>query len=349
MKRWMLTAPETLVLEETPDPEPGDGEVVVRVAASTVCGTEAHVYRGHLRRDYPIEMPGGEYAGEVVAVGPGVTRARPGDRVAVAALPLVCGDCEACRLGHPNFCRAGTGGAWLYGGYSELARVPQAAVDALPEDLPYLVAALTEPMTCALRAMRRSPPRGVDLAVIVGVGGMGMLLGLALRRDTNATLVAADIAPAKLALARELFADETVDLRSQEIAESVRRVRQPGADVVFECAGREESLAAALRAARIGGTVNLVSIFTAPVALDLYRFLHARELTLLGSKGPYPYRWEGAPEAFHYLRDARASRVITHQVPFEETPGALQLAGSPDAVKVAIVRDPAGRPGGQAE
>jgi threonine dehydrogenase-like Zn-dependent dehydrogenase len=349
MQRWMLTAPETLVLEETPIPEPAESEVVVRVVASTVCGTEGHVYRGHLRHDYPFEMPGGEYAGEVTAVGSGVTRVRPGDRVAVAALPLVCGDCEACRLGHPNFCRTGAGHAHLYSGYSELARVPQAAVDPLPEGLPYLVAALTEPMTCALRAMRRSPPRGVDLAVIVGTGGLGMLLGLALRHDTNATLVAADIAPTKLALARELFADETVDLRTQDLAETVRRVRQPGADVVFECAGREESLAAALSAARIGGTVNLVSIFTAPVTLDLHRFLHARELTLLGSKGPYPYRWEGAPEAFHYLRDPRASRVITHHVPFAETPRAFQLAGSPEAVKVAIVRDCAGRPSGQAE
>jgi L-iditol 2-dehydrogenase len=263
----------------------------------------------------------------------------------VAALPLVCGDCEACRLGHPNFCRAGANGpagqpqASLYSGYSEFARVPQAAVDPLPEDLPYAIAALTEPMTCALRAMRRSPPRGVDLAVIVGAGGMGMLLGLALRRDTNATLVAADIAPTKLALARELFADETVDLRTHDLAEAVRRVRQPGADMIFECAGREESLIAALTAARIGGAVNLVSIFTAPVTLDLYRFLHSRELTLLGSKGPYPYRWEGAPEAFHYLRDPRASRVITHYVPFAETPRAFQLAGSPEVVKIAIVRE----------
>jgi len=347
MQRWMLTAPETLALEETPDPEPAENDVVVRVAATTVCGTEAHVYRGHLWRDYPMEMPGGEYAGEVIAVGTGVTRVRPGDRVAVAALPLVCGECEACRLGHPNFCQAGAGDpasmgrppARLYRGYSQLACVPQAAVDPLPEELPYPVAALTEPMTCALRAMRRSPPRGVDLAVIVGAGGMGMLLGLALRRDTNATLIAADVAPAKLALARELFADETVDLRAEDLAEAVRRVRPPGADVVFECAGREESLAAALTAARIGGTLNLVSIFTAPVSLDLYRFLHARELTLLGSKGPYPYRWEGVPEAFHYLRDPRAARIITHHLPFAETPRAFQLAGSPEAVKIAIVRD----------
>jgi L-iditol 2-dehydrogenase len=288
VRALVLHGPGDLRLEEVPDPEPGPGEVVLDVEVALTCATDAKMLRSGRHPALPaLPAPfGHEATGRVAAVGAGVEGLSPGDAVVVAN-SAPCGACFTCVRGRPSLCEDPV---YLTGAFAERLRVPARIVARnllpRPPGLAPELAAMVEPLACAVRGVERSEVAAGDLAVVLGGGVQGQLLtALLVRRGARVLLCD----PHEDRRARALrFGAEAV-LEAPRDAAAIARVRAAtpagrGADLVFEAVGRPQAWEAAVALARPGGEVNLyggcapdttVTLPTAP--------LHYGELRLQGS------------------------------------------------------------------
>ena len=296
MLALLLTAPSQLELTDFPDPTPGAGEVLVRVRACGICGSDLHGWDGSTGRRRPPLIMGHEAAGEVAAVGPRVTRWRPGDRVTFDST-IYCGECAYCRAGRVNLCENrrvfGVAPAEYkqHGAFAEYVAVPERILYRLPDRLPFEQAAMIEPVAIAVHAVQRVKIAPADTAVVVGSGMIGLLVIQALRWAGAARIIAVDLEEKRLALARELGATDTLKSGVDDVAARVARLTGGrDADVAFEVVGLTPTLNLALQVVRRGGAVVLVGNL-APQAEFPLQTVVTRELNVLGScasAGEYP-------------------------------------------------------------
>ncbi|GAB2838950.1 NAD(P)-dependent alcohol dehydrogenase [Actinocorallia aurea] len=276
MRALKLTAWKTEPeLVEAPEPEPGPGEVVVKVGGSGACHSDLHLMHDFGPGDLPWNPPftlGHENAGWVHAVGPGVRGLDVGLPVAVYG-PWGCGTCEHCALGVETYCEkpaeapvpGGGGGLGLDGGMADLLLVPsQRLVLPLPEGLdPVVAAPLTDAGLTPYHAIRRSWPKltPTATAVVIGVGGLGHMAIQILKATTSARVIAVDTREEALKLAGSLGADLTL-LSGKDTAAEIRKATPNGrgADAVFDFVGADATLAIAGAAARMLGDVTVVGI-----------------------------------------------------------------------------------------
>jgi L-iditol 2-dehydrogenase len=247
------------------------------------------------RRRPPIIM-GHEAAGVIAQTGAQVTGWVPGDRVTFDST-LYCGQCEFCRAGDVNLCdRRRVLGVSCEdyrqaGAFADYVAVPQRILYRLPASLSFTQAALVEPTSVAVHAVRRTPVRLNDAAVVVGAGMIGLLVLQALRLSGCGRLIAVDIAPDRLALAEKLGAAELVNAAAGDpVTQIMRLTSGRGADLAVEAVGLNATVDTALRCVRKGGAVTLVGNVTPKVQLPL-QTLVTRELTVHGScasRGEYP-------------------------------------------------------------
>ncbi|MFN8623430.1 MAG: alcohol dehydrogenase catalytic domain-containing protein [Chloroflexota bacterium] len=278
---------EDLRLEEVPDPVPGPTELLVRVSATGVCGTDAaelvhgpHLYWPH-DRPHPgsghtgAVIPGHELAGVVVGVGPDVAGFAVGDAV-VSGAGVWCGTCAACLAGRTNGCATyWTVGLQRDGGLAELVAVPARTCLAIaPYGLTTDAAALAQPMAIAAHAVDRGAPQAGEDVLVIGAGGIGGFITWA-AADADARVVAVDPDAERRAQAARLGAAATLSPRDAGAADVT-------ADLVLEVSGVPAGLAAALRAVRPGGRVVLVGLHEPPSSVDL-RAVALREVTLMGT------------------------------------------------------------------
>lgn len=315
MKAYQLTAwqqpPE---LRDVPVPEPGPGEVLVKVGGAGACHSDLHVMdwpAGSLPYELPFTL-GHENAGWVEAFGAGVEGFAPGDPVAVYG-PWGCGHCRACRESKENYCeRAGEigaagGGLGRDGGMAEYMLVPSARLLLPLGDLdPREAAPLTDAGLTPYHAIKRSLHLLVpgSTALVIGVGGLGHMAVQLLRALSSARIVAVDLDDSKLALAREVGADETV--RSGENAtEEVRELtRGLGAELVLDFVGAEATLAFAAAVAQVEGDIAIVGLAggTLPVAFGRVPWEAAVVI---------PY-WGSGVELMEVLELARQGKIRAH-------------------------------------
>lgn len=200
MRAILFPAPETISLETVADPAPAADEVVVRVAACGICGTDVHIFRNEYMSHFPL-IPGHEFGGTVVAVGRSVSDLKVGDRVAVDP-NLYCGHCDFCRNEEANHCRNWQGvGITRSGGFAEYVAAPARACYHLPEQLSDTQAAFIEPLACVVHALKRIRIWPGMQALVFGAGPMGLLLLQALRHSGAAQVVMVEKQPERLALA----------------------------------------------------------------------------------------------------------------------------------------------------
>ena len=262
------------VLAEVPEPEPGPGQVVVRIGGAGACHSDLHLMRdfeGGLLPWGPPFTLGHENAGWVHSLGEGVTGVEPGQPVAVYG-PWGCGRCGRCRLGMETYCEdpaqapvpMGGGGLGLDGGMAEFMLVPSARhLVPLPEGLdPAAAAPLTDAGLTPYHAVRRSLPKLVPgtTAVVIGVGGLGHLGIQVLHATTAARVVAVDVRPEARALAGELGADLVVEPGPGAAAEIRGFTGGRGADVVLDFVGSDATLALAAAVGRFLGDLTIVGI-----------------------------------------------------------------------------------------
>jgi L-iditol 2-dehydrogenase len=296
MKALLLKEYKQLEVTEMPTPEIGPEEVLVRVRACGICGSDVHGFDGGSGRRVPPLIMGHEASGEVTAVGENVTRFKAGDRVTFDST-VYCGKCWFCRRGENNLCDnrnvlgVSTGEYRRHGAFAEFVAVPQHIVYPLPDNLSFEEAALIESVSIAFHAVRRTPIQLGDTAVVVGTGMIGSLVIQSLRAVGCDRIIAVDIDDYKLERALEFGADEGLNSKKVDIAAEVAaRTDGRGADVAFEVVGATAPLQTAISAVRKGGSVTLVGNLTPNVELPVQNVV-TREITLYGScssAGEYP-------------------------------------------------------------
>ena len=325
------------VLAEVAEPEPGDGEVLLRVAAASVCGSDVHLYDWNpwaASRMRPPRVVGHEICGEVVARGPGTSVAM-GRRFAVES-HVVCGICESCRRGDFHVCpNTRILGVDIDGGFTELVAVPQVNLIPIDADTRSEVAAALEPLgnavhACSYRALR-------DQAVAVfGCGPIGCAAVAVARAEGAATVIAIDRNPYRLDLAERMGAQHMI-VAGDDVEEQVRRVTGGhDIDCALEMSGASSAVVAATRLVRPGGWISLLGIGDAPTSLDLSNDVVMKGLSLHGVVGRrVPQTWD---QTMAYVRSGAidVGALITHHFAISEIQQAIELIKSGLCGKVSL-------------
>jgi L-iditol 2-dehydrogenase len=296
MRALLLKQYMELELTEMPEPEPGPDDVLVRVRACGICGSDVHGLDGSTGRRIPPLVMGHEAAGVVAQVGAQVEDFCEGDRVTFDST-VWCGACFHCRRGEINLCDhrqvlgVSPGDYRRHGAFAEYVAVPGRIVYRLPEGLSFQHAAMAEAVSVAVHAVSLTPVRLGDTAVVVGSGMIGLLVIQALRSAGCGRIVAVDIDDDKLKLAAALGADIQLNPQRADVPALVRGATGGrGADIAIEAVGATEPLATAVKSLRKGGTLTLVGNVSPQVELPL-QWVVTRQVSLLGScasAGEYP-------------------------------------------------------------
>jgi len=272
MRAALITGQQKIELRDFPEPEPVPGGAVVRIERCGICGTDVAAYRSG--NPYAPFLCGHEWAGTVLATGRDVQGIREGDR-AVMGVPVACGRCAECRAGHAHRCAGIMALAYgihpltpPHGGYAPRITVPADCLVPVPDALGIDDAAMVEPATVALHAVRRRPPSLGDRVLVLGAGPIG-LFALQLARIAGAGEVfVLEPSPARRALARELGATRALE-PGPEAFELIReRTRGLGVDLVYECAGSQAAMDAGFELVRPGGAFMLIGVSEGGVRLD---------------------------------------------------------------------------------
>ncbi|MFB6395636.1 zinc-dependent alcohol dehydrogenase family protein [Polymorphospora lycopeni] len=290
MKAAVIVTPGQVALESVPDPAPGPRDVVVQVAACGICGTDLHIMDGEFAPAYPV-VPGHEFAGEVVAVGSGVTEVRVGDRVAVDP-SLHCGECYYCRRARGNLCENWAAiGVTTAGGVAEYAVAPAKNCFVLPDGVSAADAALIEPLSCAVRGFDVLPRRLGDHYLIYGAGTMGLMMQELAKRCGAASVSMVDLNPDRLATAVRLG-------NTAAVTGADELTRPRGWDVVIDCTGAEAAIADGLTRVGPAGTFLQfgVSSYDARATIEPFR-VYNKEITITGSMAVL-HSFERAGELF---------------------------------------------------
>lgn len=346
MRAGVFRGNKHIVVEDVPDPQPSPDGVVLRVSACGICGSDLHSYT-HGSWIQPGQIMGHEFSGEVVEVGGEVEGIAEGDRV--TALPLVaCGRCPRCLEGSSHLCETGLAASIAYGlpgAFAEYLHVPKAvlggSVFRLPDEVSSTEAALVEPLSVAVHAVKSTSPKPSDVAVVLGLGSIGQNVAQALKALGAAKVIGIDVAPRRLETAAQLGTDVVVHGRDTDPLEAVREIVGPGAygvgaraDIVIETSGVPALLNQAVQMVRPGGTVRVVALYDEPVSLDVNAIVQ-KELDFRGSFG---YRGE-FPEAIELIRSGRVrvAPLVTHTFPLERIGEAFEAQMSKDeSVKVVV-------------
>ncbi|HTU02329.1 MAG TPA: L-idonate 5-dehydrogenase, partial [Candidatus Sulfotelmatobacter sp.] len=316
-----------LRLETTPVPTPGPGEVLVRLGAGGICGSDLHYFQHGRIGSFIIReplIPGHEASGTVAEIGTGVTRVKPGDRVALSP-SRACGACEACRAGRENLCRSmfflGSASVFPHaqGLFQEqfLLREPQC--HPISGNVSLAELAFAEPLTVALHAVARAGSLVGATALVCGAGPIGCLIVIAARLAGAARIVSSDVVDRPLATAQAVGADEII--RADRVPEAFGERRF---DVAFEASGSPAALRSCLAAAKRGGVIVQVgSPPTEPAPLPLNEIM-VHELDLRGT-----FRWGREFDwAVRYLEGGRVDvrPLLTGQYPLREAATAFDAA-----------------------
>jgi len=265
MKAMLVHGPRDIRLGEMPVPQPGPGEVLVRVKAVGICGSDLHSYLygeiGGVAIKEPLVL-GHEPAGIIEALGPGVTGLQVGTPVAVDP-SMSCGHCELCLEGDPHLCRQNRffGVYPTHGAFREYLAHPADLVFPLPEGMGFDEGALLEPMGIATYVTGLAGIRLGDRVAVLGAGPIGLLTIRMTRLAGAGEIVASDLVAERLAAARHMGADLTWDASSDDVvARIMDHTHGRGVDVVIEAAGAPETVEQAMEIARPGGTVVIVGI-----------------------------------------------------------------------------------------
>ncbi len=339
MRAVVINKPGDIKVDTVPDPMARPHELIIRVGACGICGTDIHIAAGEFPpTPYPI-IPGHEFAGEIVAIGSDVpqgigtsgTRLTVGTRVAIDP-SLFCGHCVFCRTGHGNLClNWGALGDTVNGAFAEYVAVPAANAYVIPEHMSMREAALIEPISCAVHGIHRLAPRLGDTLLIVGAGTMGLiLLQLALHAGI-ARVAVTDINAQRLARAAQLGAYRTHhDLQALLAEEPL------GFDCVLDATGVAAAIEGAFSAVKRGGKLMIFGVAPQEARVSLSPFrIYNDEITVLGSMAVL--HSFGAALELLGSGAIQTEALLTQALPLKDFPQALQAVRHGEGVKTQIL------------
>lgn len=340
MKALLLSKYRHLELADLPVPEPGPNEVLIRVAACGICGSDVHGYDGSSGRRIPPIVMGHEAAGVVAALGANVKGLSQGDRVTFDST-VSCGQCEPCRRSEVNLCDrrqvlgVSCGDYRRAGAFAEFVAVPAGIVYHLPDNLPFAEAAMLEAVAVAIHAVSLVPIPPDSAALVVGAGTIGLLVQQALRVAGCSRVFVADVDSTRLKRAEELGATGVFPAGAGMLEEVQRHTGGTGVGIAVEAVGKNETVAAAIDSVCKGGSVILVGNISPEVTLPLQKVV-TRQIRLQGScasAGEYPRAIELISSGKILVRP-----LITAIAPLEEGPRWFErlYAREPNLMKVVL-------------
>ena len=327
MQGAFLLKPETIAIRELPRPSPGAGEVLIRVRAAGICGSDMHLYEtgriGPVVLQHP-HIPGHEMSGEIAALGGGVTSLAVGQRV-VLEPGLSCGHCRMCRSGRYNMCGAVKflGVPPHHGCMTEYVVAPAQWVYPLPDSLGFTAGAAVEPLVVGLQAVAQGGVGPESKVAIFGAGMIGLVTLEAAQARGASQVWVVDVVERRLGLAKELGAT-VLNARQEDVVQELRRQTGGGPDVVIEATGAPAAIKAAFQSAARGATFVAVGFTDDPtIALDYTAIVRSgvRVETLFRYANKFPLALDVAVG-----RRERLARFVTDRLPFAETAKAFALA-----------------------
>ena len=336
-------APGDIRVEERPEPAPAADNLIVRVRACAICGTDLKLATIGNPRCHPPRIIGHEMIGEIVHAGADVRGFAPGERITLATT-VACGNCPYCDRGLGNMCPNAKPISYDFdGAFAPFIAIPAMAlaggnVIKVPDVVPDDAATLSEPLSCAINAQELAGVRAGDRVLIVGGGPLG-----ALHAEVAKALGAADVmvvqrSEPRLALLRKLRDLRVIDGSAEDVAAVVKeRTEGLGADVVIVCAPSREAQEQAIGLARKGGAISLFASLpkgASDITLDS-RIIHYGELRLVGASDSRP---EHVTRAVQMMAAGKIDweRLITHRLPLAEIHAGLRLMQEKQSLKVVI-------------
>lgn len=335
MKSAYYHGNKTIQLDDCPVQLPGLDEVRLNVAYCGVCGTDLHIYLGHM--DQRVSMPqviGHEMAGQIAELGANVSDWQVGDPVVVRPLHP-CNNCPACRAGHSHICQnLKFLGIDTPGAFQGSWTVPAHTLHRLPQKLALDKAAMIEPIAVACHDVRLGEVQPNDQVVVIGGGPIGMLIAL-VAQQAGARVLVSEVNSFRVNLARELGIDAVNPLETDLLAYIEERTNGAGADVVFEVSGSAAGAKTMTEIARTRGRIVVVAIFAEAPKVDLFRFFW-RELKLCGARVYEPQDFEQAIKLV--ANDTLPlERLISARYPLSNLQAAFeQLESGADVMKILI-------------
>jgi 2-desacetyl-2-hydroxyethyl bacteriochlorophyllide A dehydrogenase len=334
----VITGPGKIEFQDRILREPATDEVVIKVKAAAICGSDLHLYRGrHPSAQLPSAV-GHEIAGDVYAVGKNVKQFCEGDRVTIEPL-IACGKCEFCLRGQYHLCaqisfqyRKGQGG------FAPYFIVQEDRAYKLPDNVAYAEGALVEPLSVALHAVKKSGIRLGQTSAIFGAGAIGLLVLMLAQHASGSKIFISDVRPSRLRKASELGAWRVIDSRQEDAVQVIlEQTQQMGVDHAFEAVGLETTLIQTLNIVKKGGVVTLLGIFEELQATIPVNLFIQRELTLSGSQG---YNWD-FPDSLKLLERGMVDLkpLISHRLPLERLSSGFEILSAPDSEAIKVLID----------
>jgi 2-desacetyl-2-hydroxyethyl bacteriochlorophyllide A dehydrogenase len=341
MKAVIKTKKEPgIELLEVRVPEVRDTDILIKVCAGSLCGSDVHIYEWSAGYDWmPLPLTiGHEFSGEIVKVGAKVAAAAVGDRV--TAMPMMpCSRCSFCQVGKGESClQKLTLGLRTDGVFAEYVRLTAgAALFKLPENLSFEAAALCEPLCVALKAIDLSGIKPGETAAVLGPGPIG-LLTLQLLNAAAASLIMMAGTTAdrrRLEIAGRLGADVIVEVDREDPVRKAMELTGSGLDYVLEASGNPKSVSQGLDMVRPGGKVILIGIHSGPAQFNPTELVRGKK-SIIGAYGYEPETWQRAL-ALLSSRRVKVEEMITHRIPLAEAQRGFELAAKREAAKVLFI------------
>jgi 2-desacetyl-2-hydroxyethyl bacteriochlorophyllide A dehydrogenase len=336
--RRVVVSPGSIDVVESATPEPMPGEILVHSVVTGVCGSDTHAAHGrHPFINLPY-YPGHEVVGVVAALGPGVDTVAVGQRVTVEP-DLPCWECKQCRGGTQNLCEnlRFFGCGHDQGGMADYFTIPVNRVHVLPDALSWRAAALVEPMSTPVHAVRIAGGVRDKAVVILGAGTIGLLLLAVVRAHGAKRIVITDPLPAKRERALQFGADVALDATDDDIVAHARTALGESADVVFDCVAITPTVRHAVAMASKGGTVVIVGVPVGDVAIPL-PVVQDHQIRIQGSATYLPQDYA---ESIRLLTDGAVDvdAIVTAEVPLTKAADAYALSAGGEHVKVLVAVD----------
>jgi len=342
MKAAIFQHEKHIEIQELPDPKPAPHEVLVRVVACGVCGTDVHIYAGQLKQGVkPPVVLGHEIAGVVDAVGPNVGNVKVGQNVAIDPV-ITCGSCQYCHQARPNLCPDMTTIGYVRnGGYAQFTVAPATHVYPLSPNTPPQATILVETLACVLNGYDKLSPRPGRSAMILGAGTVGLLWNQLLRKSPVTKLIQSEPVAFRRRRAQQLGADLTVDPTKDDLAAKVLQTDPEGIDYIIDASGDPQAVAEGIRLVKKGGTFIIFGVCPADgqAAINPHD-IYQKEMRIIGSKMP-PYSLHRAAEMIQ-AGMIDYEKLVTDTLPLARLPEALDMFHTARDRQIKIAIDPWG-------
>ncbi|KKI93307.1 alcohol dehydrogenase [Bacillus sp. SA1-12] len=324
MKAAVMTKPFTIEFQEVAKPELGANDVLVRIKAAGICGSDVHFYDGsNPYANYP-QIFGHELSGIIEEIGPEVKERRVGERVVIEpAVP--CGECYPCRIGKTNVCvNLRMIGSVKKGGFADYLALPENHVHVMPDNMSYEVGALCEPFTIGAQAIDRAKIEGGQTVTILGMGPIGLNILAQIKRQFDVTVYAVDVVPERLARAKDYGADIVINSRESDVIQTIDEMTNgEGSNIVIESAGIPITIEQTVLLVSAGGRIVIVGLTGKDITLPGL-LLTKKDIELHGTK----HSVNKYHQVLNFLENNKdiAERFISTVMPFDQIEEAILTA-----------------------